>query len=89
MVAFLLMQKHGKLGGFLRWLVNHKVGGRPLQKAAHHIAEVDQALEVFYRERPLDLLRSVGWHLLGHAVAIFQVWLFLFCCTSLRPGRRC
>jgi glycosyltransferase 2 family protein len=76
-VTFLLMQKHGRLSGFLRWLADHKLGGRAMEKAALQVAEVDQALKIFYLERPLDLLLSVGWHLVGHAVAILQVWLFL------------
>jgi uncharacterized protein (TIRG00374 family) len=84
MVTFLLMQKYGKLGVFLRWLADHKVGGRTLDKAALQIAEVDQALKAFYRERPFDLLLSVGWHMLGHTVAILQVWLFL--CLLHQPA---
>jgi len=83
-VTFLLMQKHGKLSAFLRWLADHRVGGRAIEKAALQIAEVDQALKVFYRERPLDLLSSVGWHLVGHSVAILQVWLFL--CLLHQPA---
>lgn len=78
MVTFLLMQKLGKVGGLVKWLVDHKVGGRPLQQAAGRISEVDKTLILFYRERPLDLLLSITWHLLGHSVAILQVWLFLF-----------
>ncbi len=83
-VTFLLIQKHGKLGGLLRWLADHKVGGRAMQKAALQIAEVDQALKAFYCERPSDLLWSIGWHLVGHAMAIFQVWLFL--CLLRQPA---
>lgn len=77
MVAFLLMQKHGKVGGFLRWLVDHNVGGSPLQQAARQMSEVDEALKQFYRERPGHLWLALGWHVLGHSAALLQAWLFL------------
>jgi uncharacterized protein (TIRG00374 family) len=77
MFVFLLLQKHGELGSLLRWLVKHRLGGRPLERAARHISEVDDALKRFYRERPLGLVLAVGWHLLGHSAAIFQAGLFL------------
>jgi len=76
MVAFLLIQKYGKLGALIRWLVARKVGGSMLQQAAQAISEVDEALKVFYRERPLDLLRAVGWHQVGYSVGIVHTWLF-------------
>jgi hypothetical protein len=76
-VTFLLLQKYGRLGGLVRWLVARRVGGRFLQKASHQISQVDEVLKVFYRQRPVDLGLSVAWHLLGHSVAIFQAWLFL------------
>ena len=76
MVAFLLLQQQGKLGAIVRWLVAHKVGGAMLRQAAHGISEVDEALKVFYRQRPLDLVRAVGWHQVGYSVGIFQTWLF-------------
>lgn len=75
-VALLLLQKYGKLGGAIRWLAGRKIGGRPLQKAAEEITAVDEALRVFYRERPLDLGLSMAWHLLGYSVGIVQTWLF-------------
>ncbi len=77
MAAFLLLQKHGKLGAIFRWLVEHKLGGRFLELAAQRMSEVDAALQRFYRERPRDLALSVLWHLLGHSAAIVQAWLFL------------
>jgi uncharacterized protein (TIRG00374 family) len=76
MGAFLLFQKHGKLGGMVRWLVVHKVGGVRMQQAAQGISEVDEALKAFYRQRPADLLRAVCWHQLGYSVGILQTWLF-------------
>jgi uncharacterized protein (TIRG00374 family) len=76
MGAFLLIQKHGKLGGMVRWLVLRKVGGPWLHQLAQGITEVDEALKTFYRQRPGDLLKAVGWHQLGYCVGILQTWLF-------------
>ncbi len=78
MVIFLLLQKHGKLGAFLRWLVARKVGGATLEKATAKISQVDESLKAFYRERPMGFVLSVAWHVVGHSVAILQAWLFLF-----------
>jgi uncharacterized protein (TIRG00374 family) len=75
-IAFLLLQKHGKLGAVLRWLAARKIGGPKLQKAAGEITAVDEAFRVFYRERPLDLGLALGWHLLGFPIGILQTWLF-------------
>ena len=47
-----------------------------MQQAAKRISEVDEALKLFYRERPWDLLRAVCWHQVGYCVGIFQTWLF-------------
>ena len=44
MVAFLILQKHGKLGSLVRWLVARKVGGPKLKQAAQGISEVDELL---------------------------------------------
>jgi uncharacterized protein (TIRG00374 family) len=76
MITFLLLQKHGKLGVLVRWLAARKIGGRALQKFAGEITGVDEALKVYYRERPLDLALAIGWHLLGFSVGIFQTWIF-------------
>ncbi len=78
MAAFLLLQKHGKLGSLCRWLVEHKLGGRALQEGAEQLSKVDRALQQFYREHPGDLMLSVAWHLVGHAVALLHAWLFLW-----------
>jgi hypothetical protein len=75
-VAFLLIQKHGKLGVVVRWLVAHKLGGRFLQRAAQDITQVDEVLKLFYRTRPWDLPLGVCWHLLGYSLGIFQTWFF-------------
>ncbi len=75
-IGFMLLQKHGKLGAAFRWLAAHKVGGRALEKAAQDFSAVDEALKAFYRERPRELVLAVGWHWLGHAMALVQVWFF-------------
>jgi len=55
-----------------------QVGGKPLQKAAQQITRVDQALKLFYIERPGDLPLSVFWHSVGMACGILKTWYFLF-----------
>ena len=75
-VALLLLQKYGKFGAFLRWLAARRLGGRAFQTAAREISKVDEALKIFYRERPKDLKLAVGWHILGHCVGLFQTWSF-------------
>jgi uncharacterized protein (TIRG00374 family) len=73
---FFLIQKRGKLGSIVRWLAARKLGGRLLQKAAAGITEVDHALKSYYEERPGELLRAIGWHLLGYSLGIAQTWYF-------------
>lgn len=85
MVTFLWIQKHGKLGGFLRWLVAHRIGGAALQRATGRISEVDESLKQVYRERPLDLVLSVFWHVIGHSAALLEVWLFLWLLDKPAP----
>jgi len=81
-VGFLLVQKHGKLGAVVRWLVAHKVGGEPLQKAAHQITQVDQSLKLFYVERPGDLPLSMLCHVVGMTCSILKTWYFLLLLTG-------
>jgi len=76
-VGFLIVQKHGKLGVVVRWLVAHKVGGETLRKTAHHITQVDSALKLFYKDRPADLPISMFWHMVGMACSIMKTWYFL------------
>jgi len=78
MTVFLFLQMHGKLGGLCRWLVEHNFGGNTLRTAAQQLSKVDQALKEFYSQHPRSLVLAVAWHFLGHSVAIFQAWLFLF-----------
>jgi hypothetical protein len=82
MIGFLVVQKYGKLGAVVRWLVARRVGGRTLEKAARHITEVDDQLKLFYEERPLDLPLSMFWHIVGMSCGIVQAWYFLFLLTG-------
>jgi uncharacterized protein (TIRG00374 family) len=82
MMGFLAVQKYGKLGTVVRWLVARRVGGRTLEKAARHITEVDDQLKLFYEERPMDLPLSMFWHIVGMACGIVQAWYFLFLLTD-------
>jgi len=77
-IGFLLVQKYGKLGVILRWLVNRNIGGKWLKKTAGYVSEVDNALAKFYRERPLDLLLSMFWHIVGMSFSIVKAWYFLY-----------
>jgi glycosyltransferase 2 family protein len=77
MVVFLLLQKYGKFGAFVRWLAARRFGGRLLHKFAREVSTVDEALKTFYRERPRDLAPAVGWQLLGHSTGLLQTWWFL------------
>src|SRR5215831_15045518 len=72
MAIFLLLQKAGKLGALVRWFVNRRIGGAPMQRLAANITQVDAVLQAFYRERPGDLARAVCWHLLGYSLGIAQ-----------------
>jgi uncharacterized membrane protein YbhN (UPF0104 family) len=85
LIVFLLLQKHGKLGGFLRWLVAYRIGGRFLEQTSERISQVDESLRDFYRERPGDLALSICWHLLGHSAAILQAWFFLLLLREPAP----
>ncbi|HTV38933.1 MAG TPA: lysylphosphatidylglycerol synthase domain-containing protein [Candidatus Sulfotelmatobacter sp.] len=77
MLAFLLLQKYGKFGSFIRWLAARRFGGRLLRKVAREVSTVDEALKTFYRERPSDLAPAIGWQMLGHSTGLLQTWWFL------------
>ncbi len=81
-LGFLAVQKYGKLGAVVRWLVAHKLGGRTLEKAAYHVTEVDQELQRFYKDHPKGLPLAVFWHIVGMAVGTAQTWYFLFLLTD-------
>lgn len=75
-LAFLLLQKYGKLGAIVRWFAVRKPDCRALGKVAAKFTAVDEAMKRFYREQPLDLPLAVCWHLVGYSVGIGQTWLF-------------
>lgn len=76
MVIFLVIQKRGKLGALIRWLAERKIGGHLLKRAAVGMTEIDEALQVYYRERSGELGKAIFWHLLGYTVGIAQTWYF-------------
>ncbi len=75
-LGFLVIQKKGQLGAVVRWLVAHRVGGKALKKAALQITLVDEALLVFYRERPGDFFLSMLWHTVANFCSIARSWVF-------------
>ena len=74
--GFMLVQKWGKLGAIVRWLAAHRPGGRAIESAAGGISAVDERLKGFYRDQRSDLVWSIGWHFVGHAMAMVQTWIF-------------
>jgi len=82
-VIFLLLQKYGKIGGLIRWLVAKNIGGKPLRKAASAVTALDAELQAFYRDRPGDMVRALVWHLVGYALGIIPTWFFLH---SVQPS---
>lgn len=77
-LAFLAVQKYGKLGAVVRWLAAHRIGGKALEKSTDKITKVDTALRLFYREHPWDLPKSIIWHIGGMVCGILQGWYFLY-----------
>ncbi len=82
MVVFLLLQKRGALGAFVRWLAAHRIFSKSLQRILPSMQRVDDILKKFYREQPADLAWSVFWHVLGYATGIFATWYFLYLVTD-------
>jgi hypothetical protein len=76
MLIFLLLQRQGRLGGWVRWLAARHPTGRKLHTVAQQMTEVDEAMKRFYRERPFGLPLAIGWHLLGYSVGFVQTWFF-------------
>ena len=76
LAIFFLLQKHGKLGGIVRWLAGRKFGGKMFHHAANELTAVDQTMKRFYQERPWGLTSAITWHLAGYSVGIAQTWLF-------------
>lgn len=80
-IGFLLVQKYGKLGAMIRWLVRRRVGGKLAQQLAGHITAVDDDLKRFYRQRPKDLPLSMCWHAVGLVCSVMKTWYFLVVMT--------
>jgi uncharacterized protein (TIRG00374 family) len=76
-ILFMLLQKHGKLGAVLRWMVARNLGGQILHKAAQDLSKVDETLKVFYQGRRRSLVFATLWHFVGHALGLLQMWFFL------------
>lgn len=76
MATFFSLQKHGKLGGLVRWLAARKVASTALHKAANNLSCVDETMKLFYQERPWGVPVAIGCHLLGYSIGIAQTWLF-------------
>jgi uncharacterized protein (TIRG00374 family) len=81
-IGFLLVQKYGKLGALVRWLVVHNIGGKYVGKLSHGVTEVDTALKYFYQNYPMDLFAAVFWHTVGFAISIAKTWYFLYLLTD-------
>jgi len=75
--TFLLLQRHGKLGGLVRWITKRSKGKKALEKLATGLTQMDQTLRHFYRERPRDFFLAIAWHLVGFSVGVLQAWLLL------------
>jgi uncharacterized protein (TIRG00374 family) len=75
-LAFLLLQKYGRLGAVFRWLAARRLGGSRWRKLAENASAVDEAFRIFYRDRRRDFVLAVLWHMAGFATALLQTWLF-------------
>ena len=81
-LGFLIVQRYGKLGSIVRWLVQHNLGGNLLKKTSEHITQIDNELKRFYKEYPYNLPISMLWHSLGFMCGIIQCWIFLLILTN-------
>ena len=77
-LVFFLVQKHGKLGGLVRWLAARRPHNFTIQKFAAQMTRVDEALRDFYTRQPRNMWMAVSWHLLGYCTGFLQMWLFLY-----------
>lgn len=76
-IAFLVLQRRGKLGGLVRWLESRRTGSQALRTLSINITAVDDALRIFYRDRRPDLWSAIAWHVAGCSIGILQTWWFL------------
>ncbi len=84
-IGFFLVQKYGKLGAVVRWVSRWEVVRKRLGRFTETINEVDGLLAEYYRERPLDLPKSMLWHYLGFVCGIVQVWYFVYLVKAEAP----
>ncbi len=76
-IAFLVIQKTGRLGMVIRWMVRRRIGGSIIQKASLQMNRVDLALKSFYRDHPGGLPAAILFHMAAMTCGILQCWLFL------------
>lgn len=76
-VAFVSLQRYGKLGALVRWMAARPWSGAWLRSAAARVTKLDDAFREFYRDRPRDFGIAVCWHLAGFSVGVAQTWLFI------------
>jgi len=76
--GFLWLQRHGKLGGLVRWLGDRHVGGRRLLHASRYLSQIDTELKHFYHQRPGDLLIAIGWHMAASTIGLVQTTIFVY-----------
>ncbi len=81
-LGFLIVQRYGRLGSVVRWLIRYNIGGNPLKKASDYITQIDEELRRFYREHPYNLPISMLWHSLGFLCGIMQCWIFVWVLTQ-------
>lgn len=81
-VAFLIIQKHGKLGAVIRWMGRHHLGGKRMEEISEQVSRVDGSMQLFYREQRWDLPLAVAWNIVGLACGIGQSWVFLYMLTG-------
>ena len=77
-VGFLIVQRYGKLGSIVRWLVQKNLGGEMIKNISQHITQIDNELRRFYKEHPYNLPISMLWHSLGFVCGIIQCFIFLW-----------
>ena len=76
-IGFYAVQRYGKLGAIVRWAARHRLGAAGLSRTAGSLTELDQQLQRFHRERPLDFLLSMAWHFAGYLWGAVPIYYFL------------
>jgi len=82
LLAFFLVQKYGKIGGIVRWLVARKIGGNRLTRASSFVTGMDEDLKFFFAVRPGDFYLSLLWNIMALACGILQTWVFFAALTE-------